>query len=73
MKGALKVLRYAVLVALTLLFISPLLFMLVTSFKTSGEAVQTPPTWWPDPFTTQAYERILNAADTPVLRWFFNS
>jgi len=72
-KGALKVLRYAVLVALTLLFISPLLFMLVTSFKTSGEAVQTPPTWWPDPFTTQAYERILNAADTPVLRWFFNS
>jgi len=68
-----RVLRYALLVALTLLFVSPLVFMLVTSFKTAGEAVQTPPSWWPDPFTVQAYERILGATDTPVLRWFFNS
>ena len=73
MRSAVRVLRYVALGALTLLFISPLVFMLVTSFKTPGEAVQTPPTWWPDPFTTQAYERVFNAADTPVLRWFANS
>lgn len=68
-----RVLRYAVLVVLTLLFVSPLVFVLLTSFKTPTEAVTTPPTWWPDPFTLQAYERILGAADTPVLRWFLNS
>jgi multiple sugar transport system permease protein len=68
-----RVLRYTALILLTLLFVSPLIFMLVTSFKSPGEAVQTPPTWWPDPFTTQAYERILDAPGTPVLRWFFNS
>ncbi|MGZ5399182.1 MAG: carbohydrate ABC transporter permease [Nocardioides sp.] len=68
-----KALRYVALVVLTLLFVSPLVFMVVTSFKTPGEAVATPPSWWPNPFSTQAYDRILGAADTPVLRWFFNS
>ena len=68
-----KLLRYTFLALVTVLFVSPLLFMLVTSFKTPQGAVQTPPSWWPDPFTLQAYERIFNAADTPVLRWFFNS
>ncbi|MDN4175037.1 carbohydrate ABC transporter permease [Nocardioides sp. SOB77] len=73
MTGLGRVLRYTVLVVLTLLFISPLLFVLVTSFKTPGEAVQTPPTWSPDPFSLQAYERIFGATDTPVFRWFLNS
>jgi multiple sugar transport system permease protein len=68
-----KALRYGVLTLITLLFISPLVFVVLTSFKTPREAVQTPPSWWPDPFTTQAYERIFNADDTPVLRWFANS
>jgi multiple sugar transport system permease protein len=68
-----KVLRYTILIVLTALFISPLLFMLVTSLKTGQEAVKTPPSWWPNPFTTQAYDRIFNATDTPVLRWFLNS
>jgi len=68
-----RVLRYAVLAVLTALFVSPLLFMLATSFKTAADAVDTPPSWWPNPFTTQAYDRILGAADTPVLQWFLNS
>ena len=71
--GIVKALRYAVLVVLTLLFVSPLVFMLATSFKTPQDAVKTPPTWVPSPFTSQAYERILTAADTPVFRWFLNS
>jgi multiple sugar transport system permease protein len=68
-----RVLRYGVLTVITLLFVSPLVFVLLTSFKTAREAVQTPPTWWPSPFSTQAYDRIFNADDTPVLRWFANS
>ena len=68
-----RILQYAALVLLTLLFVSPLLLALVTSFKTPGEAGQTPPSWFPSPLTTQAYERILTATDTPVMQWFLNS
>ena len=66
-------LRYAVLAFLTLLFVSPLLFMASTSFKTRGESAQTPPTWIPKDPTLGAYEHILTASDTPVFRWFANS
>ncbi|GGC02697.1 carbohydrate ABC transporter permease [Cellulomonas carbonis] len=65
--------RYAILVLLALLFISPLVFMIVTSFKTRAGAAGIPPEWIPNPFTTQAYESILSASGTPVLRWFANS
>jgi len=67
------ILRYLVLIGLALLFISPLLFMLVTSFKTRSEATAVPPTWVPSDPTGQAYKEILNASDTPVFTWFFNS
>ena len=68
-----KILRYAILSVLALLFVSPLLFMLSTSFKTRVESSRTPPTWFPQDPTLGAYETILNAADTPVFRWFINS
>jgi multiple sugar transport system permease protein len=71
--GPRTILRYALLILLGLIFISPLVFMLITSFKTRQDAAGFPPTWFPDPFTTQAYESILNARGTPVLRWFVNS
>lgn len=68
-----RILTYVVLILLALIFISPLIFMVVTSFKTRAEAGAIPPSWIPDPFTTQAYETILNSRGTPVLRWFGNS
>ena len=66
-------LRYVLLVVLALVFVSPLVFMLVTSFKTRVEAAGVPPTWIPTDPTTQAYTSILGSAGTPVLRWFANS
>jgi multiple sugar transport system permease protein len=69
-----RVLRYVVLILLALLFISPLIFMLATSFKTSGDAASLPPSLIPDPFTTDAYRTVTGAGtETPVLRWFANS
>lgn len=68
-----KALRYAALLVLTLLFVSPLLFMVSTSFKTRVESSQSPPSWIPETPTLQAYQHILTAADTPVFRWFLNS
>jgi len=71
--GVRRVLAYVVLGLLTLLFISPLVFMVLSSFKTSAGAISVPPSWIPEPFTTQAYETIFGATNTPVLRWFANS
>lgn len=68
-----RVLRYTVLTVLALIFISPLIYMFLTSFKVRGQAVGYPPTWLPNPFSTNAYETIFNAPGTPVLRWFVNS
>ena len=68
-----KALRYSVLTILTLLFVSPLIFMAVSSFKTRQEASRTPPTWIPEEPTTSAYDQIINASGTPVFRWFANS
>ncbi|WP_328471385.1 carbohydrate ABC transporter permease [Actinoplanes sp. NBC_00393] len=65
---------YTILIGLSLLFIAPLVWMLLTSFKTIGEATQVPPTVLPQEPTTRAYE-VLFASDTqtPVLRWLLNS
>src|SRR3712207_960239 len=69
-----RVIRYVVLILLALLFISPLIFMVVTSFKTRGDAASLPPEWIPNPFSTDAYATVTGAGtETPVLRWFANS
>lgn len=68
-----RVAAYLILGILTLLFVSPLLFMVLSSFKTGASAIAVPPEWIPNPFTTQAYETIFGAAGTPVLTWFVNS
>ena len=52
--GPRQVLRYVLLIVLGLVFLSPLIFMIVTSFKTRQEAGGIPPSWIPNPFTTQA-------------------
>jgi len=66
-------LRYVVLIVLALIFVSPLLFMISTSFKSRSESAQSPPTWFPHEPTLDAYRSILQATDTPVFRWFANS
>src|SRR5215211_4803293 len=69
------VLSYAVLILLTVVFVTPLLWMLSTSFKTNVEATQLPPNWILEEFTTESYSTIFKTGEsqTPVLRWFLNS
>jgi len=64
---------YGVLILLTLVFVSPLLFMLTSSFKTDVESVSATPTWIPKQPTVEGYRTMLETAQTPVLRWFLNS
>jgi multiple sugar transport system permease protein len=64
---------YAGLLLLTVVFVSPLLFMLSTSFKSNVESVSATPTWIPREPTTEGYRFMFSAPQTPVLRWFLNS
>ncbi|MFC3501518.1 carbohydrate ABC transporter permease [Micromonospora sp. NPDC049366] len=64
---------YAILVALALVFLVPLVWMVITSLKTYDGAQRIPPTWLPDPASGYGYEQILNNSANPVLRWFLNS
>ena len=64
---------YTVLIGLSLIFIAPLVWMLLTAFKTSGEATRVPPTVLPEEPTTGAFDTLLGNSQTPVLRWFLNS
>lgn len=65
---------YTGLLLLTVLFVTPLLWMLSNSLKTNAEATRVEPTWIPENATTQAFETILTRSEqTPVFRWFLNS
>jgi multiple sugar transport system permease protein len=65
---------YTVLIGLSLIFIAPLLYMLLTALKTPGEATRVPPTVLPQDPTTDAFDTLFAGnSQTPVLRWFVNS
>ncbi|MFE9200800.1 carbohydrate ABC transporter permease [Micromonospora sp. NPDC007230] len=65
--------RYAVLLLITAVFVTPLVWMALTSVKTYADAQQDPPSWLPNPFSTYGYDQIINNTANPVLRWFVNS
>lgn len=45
-----KILEFIVLLFLFLLFVLPFYYMLISSFKTTMEAMANPPIWWPRQF-----------------------
>ncbi|MDP8911172.1 MAG: carbohydrate ABC transporter permease [Actinomycetota bacterium] len=68
------VLSYGALIALTVLFVSPLIWMVSTALKTNEEATRLVPTWIPETFSREGFDAILSRSEqTPVFRWFLNS
>lgn len=53
------------------LWLFPLYWAVVTSFKRENDVLLNPPTWLPLPFTLNAYRTVL--AESGLLRWYFNS
>jgi len=69
-----EVLRYLGLFALTVVFLAPLIWMILTAFKTEEESALVPPTFLPSDWTTESLDTIFAASSqTPVIRWFINS
>ena len=62
------------LVVLTAVFVGPLLWMFLTSFKTPEGATSIPPSFLPHPATADGYRPLVDTgSQTPVIRWFVNS
>ncbi|WP_373869406.1 carbohydrate ABC transporter permease [Fictibacillus barbaricus] len=68
-----KVAFYATLILLMVVTLFPFLIMLMTAFKSSGEAVSTSPTIFPKEWTFQHFQDIFNPVVFPYLIYFKNS
>ena len=55
---------------LTILWFVPLLWIILTSFKPTGEILTNPPQWFPSQFSLEHYERVL---EKPIGQWTINS
>lgn len=67
-----RVVAMAVLVVLAVLWLLPMVWSLITSFKTEGDAVALPPTLVPEGgFTFEQYANLFAAGN--IQMWLFNS
>jgi multiple sugar transport system permease protein len=62
---------YGVMAAGLVLVVIPFIWMVISSFKTEGEVMAVPPTWWPQTPTTGNYEQLFTRLDFPT--YFANS
>jgi len=62
---------YIVLILLALIIVLPLVWMLLTSFKTDSDAVRNPYSI-PNPFSLDGYQSLLNGQQ-PIFLWLWNS
>jgi len=72
-RAARRTVFWLVIAVLTVIFVAPLLWMLVTSLKTPNAATNPNASWLPHPVDTSSYHTLLHSGSTPVLRWFANS
>jgi multiple sugar transport system permease protein len=62
---------YTVLSLLLIAVIAPFVWMILGSFKTQGELLQSPPTWWPETVTLDNYTQLFSRLN--FKQYFFNS
>ncbi|WP_375386126.1 carbohydrate ABC transporter permease [uncultured Microbacterium sp.] len=63
---------YVLLIVLALIVILPLLWMLLTSFKTDSDAIRNPYSF-PNPVSFEAYTTLLTSDQQPIFLWLWNS
>jgi multiple sugar transport system permease protein len=68
----LRVLRYALLIALAIIFVAPFAYMVTSAFQPLEQMFRYPPQWIPTHPTTENFTDFLTS-DRPVGRWVFNS
>lgn len=66
-------LTYVAMTAISLIFVLPLLWMVLTTFKTESDARSIPIQVMPSEWTLRAYRVIFDDAANPVYTWLINS
>ena len=65
---------WVALIALSVIYLAPILWMFITAFKTEEESAASPPTLLPSQWSTESLDTIFTpSGQTPVVRWFINS
>ncbi len=60
-----------ILLVCSVIFLTPLYWMVITAFKTQGDALRYPPTWWPNPFIWTNFPAAFTSL--PFARFYLNS
>jgi multiple sugar transport system permease protein len=68
-----QILVYFLLILGLSMTLMPFLWMILSSFKTAGEILRTPPTFWPETPTWNNYLTILTDPKLPLARFYGNS
>ncbi len=68
-----RFLVYFILILGLSITITPFIWMILGSFKTSAELLRTPPTFWPENPTINNYRTILTDPKLPLIRFYGNS
>ena len=71
-KVIVKVIITVLMAALSIIMITPFLWMLSASFKPDNQIFDFPIKWIPNPITWANYDRVWNS-DVPFITFFFNS
>ena len=66
-----KILLYGCMFVSLFLFLFPIVWAVICSFKSEMEIIRWPPTWIPDRFTLENYQYMLE--NHPFLKWTLNS
>lgn len=72
MKWVRSVALYTTLLVIALVIVIPLIWAVLTSFKTDFDVISSPAGPLPHPFTFESYRTLFGSSE-PVLRWFANS
>ena len=66
-----QVVLTSLLIGMSILFLIPLYWMVITALKTQGDILRYPPSLWPRPVTFDNFSRAFNAL--PFGRFYYNS
>ena len=72
-KRVLAVLRHVVLISVTIVFMLPFYWMLISAFKDNTAVFSIPIKWFPDPIRWQNFLEAFNYPGFPFLKFLWNS
>ncbi len=72
-KHALPVLRHVLLITVTIVFMMPFYWMIISAFKENTAVFSNPIKWFPDPIRWQNFVEAFNYPGYPFLKFLWNS